>query len=104
SVRDCDVFECACDVWNVFTFEVTCFGDVVVIAKARRGSLAEHVAYLLNVPDEEFSFVTFRVGVLSRIKATFRMSHLAQHVVENALDCRARLLVTAYLEIVKIET
>ena len=37
-------------------------------------------------PNEKFSFMTFRVGVLRRIKAAGRISHLTQNVVQDAFD------------------
>ena len=69
-----DFFERARYVRNVLAFEVSRFGDVVIAQKMRASSSPSVVLNLFDVPDEELSFVTFRVGILSRIEAALRIA------------------------------
>ncbi len=47
--------------------------------------------------------MTLRVRILSRVEPAFSVRHLAQHVVENALDYLTRKGLFAHLKIMQVQ-
>ena len=73
---------------NIFTFEISLLADVVHAAENLAVFFAEEPIDFISRPDKKLSFFAFAVGILSRVKAAFRMQHFAQQIVAKFLHHR----------------
>ena len=85
----CELLDLEGDVQDVAAFEIADVGDVPIAAGEIGQFVAEKVAHLADVPEKEFSFDAFAVGVLRRIESALIAAHLANDVIQGfARDAR----------------
>ena len=77
---------CQNRVEDVLTFEITEVADIVDAAEEFANLLSQKLHDLAAAPDEKLSLCAFTVRVLGGIKASFRMEHLAQKVLQGLFD------------------
>src|SRR5882724_1066676 len=92
------------NVKDIFALEVAAACHVVVSGEKRCIAFTQELFDLFQTPYEEFSFDTFRIGILRRIKPSCRVGHFAHDVIQDSFRDRSSRIVAAHLVIMKIET